>query len=106
MNAWLQSALDAAAGGAPWALAALAVATLVSEDLACIAAGLLVAKARSDSRLRPGRVLSESFPATCCSSGSAAVSAVARSGRRRYGGGFRSMLCGVPSAGSPGAAPV
>ena len=44
MNTWLQSALDAAAEGGPWALAALAVATLVSEDLACIAAGLLVAQ--------------------------------------------------------------
>ncbi len=44
MNDWLHSALAAAASGGPWALAALAVATLVSEDLACIAAGLLVAQ--------------------------------------------------------------
>ncbi len=44
MNDWLQSALEAAGEGGPLALAALAVATLVSEDLACIAAGLLVAQ--------------------------------------------------------------
>jgi membrane protein DedA with SNARE-associated domain len=39
-----QSALDAAGRGGPVALSALALATLVSEDLACVAAGLLVAQ--------------------------------------------------------------
>ena len=40
----VQSALALAAHGGPAALVALAAATLVSEDLACIAAGLLVAE--------------------------------------------------------------
>lgn len=44
MPDWFQSALAAAGAGGPLALAALAFATLVSEDLACIAAGLLVAQ--------------------------------------------------------------
>jgi membrane protein DedA with SNARE-associated domain len=42
MNELVQSALTFAAHGGPVALVALAVATFVSEDLACIAAGLLV----------------------------------------------------------------
>ena len=44
MHEWFHAALDSAATGGPAALAALALATLVSEDLACIAAGLLVAR--------------------------------------------------------------
>jgi membrane protein DedA with SNARE-associated domain len=43
-NDWFQSALQAAGEGGLLALVALALATLVSEDLACIAAGLLVAQ--------------------------------------------------------------
>lgn len=43
---WVESLL--ASGDLPWALAALAAATLASEDLACIAAGLLVATGRLD----------------------------------------------------------
>ncbi len=44
MNAWAEQFFAAAEAGGPWALVALALATLVSEDLACIAAGLLVAR--------------------------------------------------------------
>ncbi|MEY4489336.1 MAG: hypothetical protein RIQ79_1844, partial [Verrucomicrobiota bacterium] len=44
MNAWVDQLFAAAESGGPWALGALALATLVSEDLACIAAGLLVAR--------------------------------------------------------------
>jgi len=43
MTPFLQTLLNFAAGGGPWALLTLATATLLSEDLACIAAGLLVA---------------------------------------------------------------
>jgi membrane protein DedA with SNARE-associated domain len=41
---WFISALHAGDWGGPFALAALLLATLVSEDFACIAAGLLVAQ--------------------------------------------------------------
>lgn len=44
MSDWSQSALAAASEGGWWALPALALATFVSEDLACIAAGILVAQ--------------------------------------------------------------
>ncbi|WP_414660211.1 DedA family protein [Horticoccus sp. 23ND18S-11] len=44
MPDWFESVLREAGAGGPLALAALALATLVSEDLACIAAGLLVAR--------------------------------------------------------------
>src|SRR5690606_32388045 len=44
MSNWIQTAMAAAGSGGAWALPALALATLVSEDLACIAAGLLVAR--------------------------------------------------------------
>lgn len=44
LHEWSQAALQAAAAGGPWVLAILAMATLLSEDLACIAAGLLVAE--------------------------------------------------------------
>jgi membrane protein DedA with SNARE-associated domain len=44
MHEWFQAALDSATAGGPAALLALALATLVSEDLACIAAGLLVTR--------------------------------------------------------------
>lgn len=44
MNGFLDALLHDAASGGVWALAGLALATLVSEDLACIAAGLLVAQ--------------------------------------------------------------
>lgn len=44
LHEWSQAALQAAAAGGPWVLVTLAVATLLSEDLACIAAGLLVAE--------------------------------------------------------------
>lgn len=44
MSNWTQSALAAASEGGWWSLPALALATFVSEDLACIAAGLLVAR--------------------------------------------------------------
>jgi len=45
---WFQAALAATAHGGLITLAALALATLVSEDLACIAAGLLVAQGSLD----------------------------------------------------------
>jgi membrane protein DedA with SNARE-associated domain len=44
MNEWLQSMLSVAAQDGWPALIALAVATLISEDLACIAGGLMVAR--------------------------------------------------------------
>ncbi|MEO6244565.1 MAG: hypothetical protein ABIQ12_03940 [Opitutaceae bacterium] len=44
MQEWFQAALASATAGGPAALTALALATLVSEDLACIAAGLLVSR--------------------------------------------------------------
>jgi membrane protein DedA with SNARE-associated domain len=40
----MEQIFAAAEAGGPWALVALAVATLLSEDLACLAAGLLVAR--------------------------------------------------------------
>ena len=40
----MQTLFDLAAGGGAVALIAIAAATLVSEDLACLAAGLLVAR--------------------------------------------------------------
>ena len=46
--------------------ALLAVATFVSEDLACIAAGLLVADGRLGCSRRPSRASSGSSSATCC----------------------------------------
>lgn len=44
MNELVTQLLDASARGGGWALVALALATLVSEDLACIAAGLAVSE--------------------------------------------------------------
>jgi membrane protein DedA with SNARE-associated domain len=44
MSGWVNQFFIVAEAGGPWALVALALATLVSEDLACIAAGLLVAR--------------------------------------------------------------
>src|SRR5438093_1393002 len=42
LHEWAQQALAAAAGGGVTVFAALAIATLLTEDLTCIAAGLLV----------------------------------------------------------------
>lgn len=44
MNGWVEQLFAAAEAGGIFALVALALATLLSEDLACIAAGLLVAR--------------------------------------------------------------
>lgn len=44
LHEWAQAALQAAADGGPLIFLALACATLLSEDLTCIAAGLLVAQ--------------------------------------------------------------
>lgn len=44
MSGWVEQLFATAETGGAWALVALALATLISEDLACIAAGLLVAR--------------------------------------------------------------
>lgn len=48
MSEWLEEVLSFASHGGLLALCALALGTLISEDIACIAAGLLVAKGTLD----------------------------------------------------------
>jgi membrane protein DedA with SNARE-associated domain len=44
IHTWAEATWRMASEGGPWVFAALAVATLLTEDLTCIGAGLLVAQ--------------------------------------------------------------